>query len=556
VRRFRIPNKSQITESSIRELWRKIRVSIGSREGSSLSAVLDRVVKSIELFFSRLGKPKFQHREIQPEDPPDPMRFGSMTEDIASDLSTGYGEIDALRGMTISTHNYGAMKAAELKRRADRVASQVADLRILSGQQRQEALVFSDNFTDDSKIDSSFPTEHMEAQTWPGQGILMLHRDAVLVVAPEEVDIEVKPLSPPDLSREPSRTNVDRFYEGHFYSFLGEAEPEGGTFHLVEKLDTEALGNYTQEAMTIPEPTGKLKKDGTRKYTRKDLANYVVPGGFEAKFLEQVQSGVYADKTGKKLVRFVRRKRKRYHRKDRQLRRSAVYFYQHPDEGEPPSPDAPITPENLIVVDQGATEGELLEIRRKMIDGNPGSYWQCEFVRKTEAFSDFIESSLDEESRALVSPAELRDISSSTKVDNADFEVEIVMTLANPIILNWITLNPMNFDENAWLEVTDVSTAPDFESDFTQVESFIDQTSPNILTDEANEEISLDTARAILAPNRSSYRGVGVWPFAARRVRSIRIRLRQKTPVPNPYEIIVLAASRSHTTLPARRRLL
>jgi len=547
MRRFRVPNKSRITERSLRELYRRVRESVGLNKDTSLSSIRRRTIDAFERFFLKLGKPLYQFQEILPDDPPEPDSFTKMTKDILNDVSLGYEESTALREMVIASNNYGAVRASELKRRADQVASLVGDLRVLTGQQAGELVVFSDNFADASKIDSVFPLENPRAEITPGFGTLMLKRTSTFSVPGSEIRVDVKPISPAGLTSQATRDNTERFYEGRFFAYLGQAEPEGGQFHFEETLDPGTTRQFTQAAMAVPQP------DENGDFTKDDLKNFVVPGGFEARFLEQVQAGVYADKRGKKLVRFIQRRRAKLHRKDRELRRSALYFARNPEEGKVPTADVPITPENLVLVEKGASPDELQEGRQKMFDGNPGSYWQCEFARRTDVIQSFVDGKLENVVSANVSPDDLRNLARSREVDTADFEVEITMTLDAPQTLNWITIVPMLFDDGAWLEVTDVSTAPDLSSSFVPVESFVDRSSPAVLTDEANEELSLERTSFVLAPNRFSYRGVGVWPFAARQVKLVRVRLSQKTPAPAPYERLVLEANRSHRERPRPR---
>lgn len=561
-RRFLLPNNSVITEQALRNLYSRVRDLIAERDNSDAKSIQEKTLQALDTFFNRLGKPQFEHTEILPDDPLDPDAFNDLLQKIIDDISLGYDEVVNLRESAIATHNYTSMHIAELKSRADEIAGMVTDLRLLSDQQGEEVIVFSDNFNDESKLDPGFPIEHQPAQVMPGQGSLTLARIQVDTANFEDVTIEVEPLG--DYERIPSPTNVGRFYEGHFYSFLGEAEPEGGVFHIDERINYASLEEFSQQAFEIPElPKGKGKK--ARRRRRRLKKDFVVPGGLEEKFLEQVKAGLFNDKFGKgkkgkkKFKKFVQRRRKALHRKDRALRREILYFANNPEAAEAAGvdldfDDAPLTAENFTLVDKGASEEELQDGRFKMLDGNPASYWQCEVVRDAKVIQDFVERSVEEVQNAEVSADQLRELAQSDAVDREDLEVEIVFTFDTPRTLNWITINPITFDEGAFLEVTDVSTSPDLEGEFEQVDSFSTRQFSNVLTEEANEELPEDLSTFLLAPHRSSYRGQGVWPFAARVVQQVRVRIKQRTPTPNPYEKIVLEAERSHTRRTRRRR--
>jgi hypothetical protein len=318
-----------------------------------------------------------------------------------------------------------------------------------------------------------------------------------------------------------------------------------------------------QSAFDIPElPEGKGKR--ARRKRRRLKKDFVVPGGFEARFLEQVKDGLFNDKFGggkkgkKKFQQFINRRRRQMHRKDKKARRSALYFAKNPEEAERAGIDSsneiPLTADNFLIMDMGAPEEELQFERYKMLDGNPASYWQCELVRHTDVIQDYVETQVQETANTEVSAADLRDLAEGGSVDKEDFEVDIIFTFPGPRAMNWITFNPMTFDDGAYMEITDVSTSPDLESEFIPVESFASNQFANVLTDEANEELSKDTATFLLAPSRASYRGSGIWPFAQREVQQVRIRVKQRTPVPNPYEKYVFEAERTHTKSGRRRR--
>jgi hypothetical protein len=574
MRRFRVPRKSALTERSLRELYRRLSSYLSKTGETNLYSVLNQAQEAMRIFFLRLGKPQFRSRKFHEDDPLDPEYFEHLTDTIKSDVQVGYEETEALRNMGISSYNYGQVRLAELKRRAEEVSGLVTDLRLLSGQQDGEVLVFSDRFKDSSKVDAGFSTENTPCDVLVGYGALTLGRTGTFNVPSQDIIIEAKPVSPSGITKTPTRDNTQRFYEGHFYDYLGTAEPEGGSFHIVETIDPETLrgpnGPITQAAFEVPTPTGKVAKDGTRRFTAKDLRNFVVPGGFKAQFLERIQSGLFSDLTGKKLAAKVGKALKRLTRLDLKRTNSYLYLLAHPNEGQLPSSDIPIGPENLVPVDQGASEEELQEQRHKMVDGDPTSYWQCELAIKTDVLQDYLDTqpledekvaSLPAETRVhlsgklgqkKISPDDLRQLAASAAVDTQDFEIELTFTFATQQTLNWITLSPMNFDSGAWLEVTDVSTAPDHESTFVPVESFIDHSSPNILTDGVNEEVSQGESVYTLAPNRFSFRGLGVWPFAARQVKIVRVRLRQRTPTPAPYERFAIQTTRSLSSV--RRR--
>lgn len=554
MRRFLLPNNTVITENALRDLYRRVRnVIASSRDKSDAKSVTEETLAALEKFFKGLGKPQFEHSEIQPEDPIIASQINEILDTVINDINVGYDEAVNLRDTSIATYNFSSVHISELQRRADEIAGLVTDLRLLSDQHGEEVIVFSDNFVDDSKIDPGFPTEFDTAETMPGQGTLTLHRLETESVGQDEVVIEVTPLV--GITREPNQDNIGRFYEGHFYSFLGEAEPEGGSFHISEEINQDSLSGYDQSSFTVPDlPKGS--SESAKRKRRRLLKNLVVQGGKEASFLERLKSGVFNDKFSttpkgrSKFKAFVAERIKTTHRADRIKRKQFLYYYRHPDEAAKAgfnldTNDVPLTAENFIPMDKGASEEELQQERQKVLDGNPASYWQCELVRDAKTIQDYVDKLTEDNVNAEISPDELRKL--ATSLDKEDLEVEIIFRFSEPRVLSWITFNPMTFDDGAYLEISDVSTSPDLDSTFVPVESFLSNKFSNILTEEANEELPKDLASAILAPSAYSYRGIGIWPFAARTVQKVRIRVKQRSPVPNPFERYVIEGTRTVT---------
>lgn len=152
--------------------------------------------------------------------------------------------------------------------------------------------------------------------------------------------------------------------------------------------------------------------------------------------------------------------------------------------------------------------------RKAMLDGSPDSYWQIE--------------------RTMLIPVD--DVDASI-ADKYDFDTEIIIDIGTVVSATAITLDPINFGERAWLEVTNIETSEDGQS-WTQIPGLFDHNFYNVLTDEANKQLNTSQANAILSPSKFSYAGKGLWIFAARNLRFAKLRLTQRTPIIQPYEVL------------------
>jgi hypothetical protein len=166
------------------------------------------------------------------------------------------------------------------------------------------------------------------------------------------------------------------------------------------------------------------------------------------------------------------------------------------------------------------TDQELLKnARRVVLDQNPDTYWQIERVVLTN--------------QEDVDPGQLDD---NLKYD---FHVAMVIKLNDPQMINAVTLDPVQFSRRSYMEVTGMETSLDGQT-WETVPGLHDYNFYNILTDEANRQLPERTVSAVMAPSKYSYRGRGLWVFPSREVRDIRIKMVQRTPIENPYEVLVL----------------
>lgn len=527
--KLRQPNETRLSNSRLARFMMRVRESLRERGRSNLTDLRRELAKQFVTFFNRSGEPELtlEEFEIRENDLPNTREWNLMMEALETDLRTAFDEITQLNQLAVAVHNYGQVVAGQLREKAAQAASKVIDVRLQSGQLESQLIIAGDDFNDLSKVDQSFSLQNPAADIITDQGVCTLSRvEASNVIDPSDVVIEVKPLNIQNQVDSDGRTQATpdgtrRFYEGNFFDYLGKSRPEGGKFHLEERVQPGMVrsGEGITKTLDLESP---------------DLFNQVGD-----------------------------------------LRRGD-------ENSEDVLTNPPLSPGDIIVIDRGASEEEKRLVRQKMMDGNPDTFWECEFVIKDEtlerlargqpvndvdtvfttrqenpddapaAISPVLSgtANLEIEPEPLqdrATPAQLRAAAADESVDRFDLEVEIVIRLPRPAEINFLTLNPYNFDETAWLEVFEVSTSEDESSAFELIEGFDQNQFQNTLTNEANEELRADEAKSVLSPDRYAYRGQGVWTFPVRTVSRIRFKVRQKTPVPNPYQRLVVQLRRQLT---------
>jgi hypothetical protein len=487
-----------------------------AEERSDVGKLRSRILDLFKKLFQGLGKKRFQYTPIRGNQVPFVEDYNNAVQDIEEDLGTLYAETTRVQELSRLTFNYNSVLSEELAKRAAAAASKVIDLRLHAGQLAEELVVAGDDFNDLSRVDLGFSTESPMAEVVPGQGIVTLKRTGADPAVDENTVVEVNPLNS-NFTREPTEKNLRRFYEGHFYSWIGSSIPEGGQFHLEEKLSP----------LTKAAPNTVIDSDDE---------------------VHGIQSEIVADQEVQDLHGF------------QDLRQ----------DGSDRPAGSPLLPSDIQIIDRGATEEERKAVRANMVDGNPDTVWQCEYATNTAAVTSLMtklnqeeevkakalaeekpvpnQSKIDELKRQLT-PDAIRALLREDDIDTLDLEIEILLKVPDDgqRDVNFLTLSPNNFEDTAWLEVFDIAVAETADSAFVTIPGFDQGLFENTLTDEANEELEEGEYKSTLAPTRYTYRGQGIWTFPMLRASKIRFKIRQRVPIPSPYQVLAVQMVRSIT---------
>lgn len=188
----------------------------------------------------------------------------------------------------------------------------------------------------------------------------------------------------------------------------------------------------------------------------------------------------------------------------------------------------------LKLVDDGAgglkpaetEEFNLVRARRVMVDGSVDTYHQIE--------------------RVVLGQEETLDPARLDALFPYDFKVRYSLDAGRLVSATALVLDPMNFGERAWLEIDTIETSVDGDS-WEEIPGLHNHTQYSTLTDEANKVLNTNQANTIMAPSKYRYGGKGLWLFGAREFRYLRFTVIQRTPIPNPYEIVEVKQKRQVT---------
>lgn len=495
--KFRFNNRSILISRRVRALFNKINREQSFRDRNDIVTNLSTMHSIFKELYSNLGKPSVKINPLENKQVPKSSQITKTMYQIEEDLRAAYDETKTLRSGFVEVFNHAQALSAELIKSAEQVSSKVVDLRLLNNQLDQQLIIAGDDFKDLSKIDTNFPLQNPVADILIDQGTVILKRISSSNLVNQNTNIKITPLAPTDLSNKPTVNNINRFYEGKFYDFIGNARPEGGRFHIEQTLavNVQPTG-VTVNTVTVnnPSPTNILN------YVNEQLADNSSGGG--------------------KIL----------------------------------------SPEDIVIYDRGANEEEKNVVRKNLIDQNPATFWECEYVKVEPSIQDSVDQSklldLDDKSTlnsnddnlGTITLDDLRNQSRALSASSSDdLIVEINIELDKEQLVNWISLVPANFNETAWIDVLEISYTKNNATAYNLISNFNNAIHDNTLTDEANAELTDAEKGSILAPNKYSYRGVGVWSFDPVVAKFIKIKLRQRSAIPAPYQRLAVRLHRTFT---------
>lgn len=150
------------------------------------------------------------------------------------------------------------------------------------------------------------------------------------------------------------------------------------------------------------------------------------------------------------------------------------------------------------------------------------------------------------------------DIAKQFDFQGRDLMVHIDYEFDTEVPLNLVTIDPVLFGTNAFVEVSDVATLNE-DGEFITVDGFDTQQFDKILTPEANKALDDDAVKKTLAPSQFAYGGLGVFAFPIQFTTKLRVTLLMRDPIPNPYErqyVLLEEVTKETTTTTTKKKSL
>lgn len=201
---------------------------------TSIAIAISETLNKFSEFFLELPNTEFIPELLSTNDTPRSEVYNNNLQSIYNDLKRFYDDLKNLNTAQLASYNFAQILTEELIARADSLASTVLDLNILNNFNRGDTIVAGDDFKDYKFIDDSVGLASSKADLLDGGNGITLTKSSSVNLVDTSTKIEVIPISPitSDSNISGSPGNLERFYEGNYYNYLGLARPEGGNFNF------------------------------------------------------------------------------------------------------------------------------------------------------------------------------------------------------------------------------------------------------------------------------------------------------------------------------------
>lgn len=419
-----------------------------NNNSSSIPVAVNEAYIAISDYFKEIGTADFVPVLVSHNDIPSAETYNRNLISAHNDIVRFYADLKNLTESYVTSYNYAQIITKDILEQANGLASIVVDLNILNNFDRGDTIVAGDDFNNLDYIDSSISLGSDQVELIPGGGGVTLTRNSSVDLLDTNSKVEIVPIAPTSqgntVNTEATPGNIERFYEGNFYNFLGLARPEGGNFNF------KTLTQISADTKSI---------DGTES----------------------------------------------------------------------------------ILIDVGASAEAKNKARSVMFDKNPATFWECEYLFRTNDIAvpstDVTDSNSDATQQVIsVDVDQLNKIAKSLDRPSTDLVVDIIVTLPEVRTVNFISINPILFSSEAYPEIVDISYADSVEGTFSTIPGWESIKFPKYLTPEANEFLTDSQQSAILAPSKAAYKGQGVFNFPPVEAKKMKIRVKVDSPVSNIYE--------------------
>lgn len=440
----------------------QIKNDILTSDSDHIPGMISSMLTRIRKMFGDLAKPLFRQRDLGPIDRPNSEEFFEDARSIQHDIALSYENVKTLRTNMDAEFNTTSSSYDVLEEEISKGEEDIRDISIRNDEEGiNNVVIIGNDFSDADWIDPDYQVDSEPCFLDVRKGAISLPVSGESSAQVENSSVSImrvnKGMEGP---YNKGQEPSEFFHEGQFYGRDSKAVPAGGTWSFTIVPISEL----------IPRDQQQLHEEFSEGTTAKDNPS----------FIDNVLNGtVITD--GKELIDY---------------------------------------PKFFARIKQ-PSEASLNKMRNAVLDGNPGTFWQCEWV-----FSPG-NSGIDEH------------------FESDFFEVQLMIDLGEHIDTNSITIDPVVFSPAERLEVSAIATSASQDEvplplDYNGAGIYSDQ-----LTDTTGRVTSEVGGTQVISPNATGPNWGITYTFAKRRIRYIHLTLLQRTAYRTPYDTAYVKMSRT-----------
>lgn len=448
-------------------------------ENSSVYAAMSRVNYTFTKFFNELYSPSFIPTLLVRGDIVSEKVYNDNLRNIYTDIVSFYKELENLTEAHIASYNYATIVTSNILNKADALASTVLDLNILHEFNRSDILVAGDDFKNLDYVDTSAGLTNTQAELLLDGGGIGLAKTDLQDIVDDNTKVKITPLAPvkettAQVTLAPTPGNFERFYEGNYYNYLGNARPEGGQFNL------RYVSNPNENGYDPTVPPGDFKISASTNNKKR---------------LEGTDNidGFFLDFGATEEIKELNR---------------------------------------LKMFDKDPTSFWECEYLFKL----PSSLFSLNNMGVNQEEFDSNSESSEDSTLVTIDLDQANELAKKYDYTGRDLLIEVVVSFPQDRMINFVAVNPVIFGQGAFPSVIDISTAESTGDQFITVEGWNNSPFSKTITPEANEFLTDSQLGLTLAPSRATYKGQGIYPFPSRMAKKVRLIISMPEPIAQPYD--------------------
>lgn len=439
-------------------------------DNSTVPNMIGEFIYNISYVLREMSKPMFSMQSLTDMDRPSASEFNASMRNLDNDISVCYQGIQDIKKNMDVEFNSTVSDLDDLIEESESIFQEIESINInIDKEDTSNTVTAGTDFRNASMIDMEYGIDADICYLDKNQGGITLPVDSEIQIDPSQATIKIADVNKgKDGPYNKGHEPINFFYEGKFYGKINESIPEGGKWIIDITKSDESISE--EDRLLLNEVQGRTAEDSPS-------------------FITKLINGTTV------------------------LNSESQIDY----------------PRFKVSISK-PSESNLMKSRMAMLDRNPATSWQCEWVYRPGSISD----------------SDIKRVNT-----NRSNYLDIVLTIdiGQHFRMNKIYIDPVVFGEQDDVHVIDISTSKTRD----ETPKPLDFQGYGVYNEQISDSngITMDdfTSHGTISPSSFSQKWGESWIFDMREVRFINIQLRQYTSYVVSYQTKKIDMTRTATAV-------